>query len=111
MIQKNLVVIAILAGLAACGQKSEPKPAPSASAGPVAPGTMVKGIGTVTAVDTAAGTVTLDHEAIPAAGWPAMTMAFKAPASIVANAKPGDKVAFDLRIEAMGGEIVDMKAQ
>ncbi len=111
MINKHFVMLAMLAGLAACGQKSETKPAPSASAGPVTPGTMVKGTGIVTAVDTAAGTVTLNHEAIPAAGWPAMTMAFKAPAAIVASAKPGDKVAFDLRIEAMGGEIVDMQAQ
>lgn len=111
MIRKNLVTIAMLVGLTACSQKSKPNPAPSASAGPVAPGAMVKGTGTVTAVDDAAGTVTLDHDAIPAAGWPAMTMAFKAPASVVASAKPGDKVAFDLRIEGMGGEIVDMKAQ
>lgn len=58
-----------------------------------------------------AGTVTLDHEAIEAAGWPAMTMAFKAPASLIAKAKPGEKVIFDLRIEDMGGEITDMKPE
>ena len=34
----------------------------------------VKGHGTVTAIDKSAGTITLDHGAIPEAKWPAMTM-------------------------------------
>ena len=33
-----------------------------------------KGTGTVTALDAAAGKITLDHEAIAAVGWPAMKM-------------------------------------
>lgn len=35
------------------------------------------GTGTVTAVDGAAGTVTLAHEPVASANWPAMTMTFK----------------------------------
>ena len=33
--------------------------------------------GTVKSVDTKAGTVTLDHEAVKSMNWPAMTMSFK----------------------------------
>ena len=119
-------LVAAFASLAACGPKNETK-APAAAtialdtgattvstdtAVPVSQvGKMVKGKGVVVAVDAAAGTVTLDHEAIEAAGWPAMTMPFKAPASLIAKAKPGEKVTFDLRIEDMGGEITSMKPE
>jgi len=36
-----------------------------------------KGVGVVKAIAKTAGTITLDHEAIPEASWPAMTMGFK----------------------------------
>lgn len=112
-------LIAAIVTLSACGPKAETKaPAttvttatsgqPDAmSAGDPASniGKMVKGTGIVTAVDAKAGTMTLDHDPIPAAGWPAMTMAFKAPADVIAAAKPGEKVAFDMRIEDKGGLI------
>ena len=51
--------------------------------------------GTVTAIDKAAGTITLDHGPIPEAKWPAMTMAFKAAPSItdaVKVAKAADRI-------------------
>ena len=35
------------------------------------------GVGVVRAIDTAQGTITLEHQAITSLGWPAMTMTFK----------------------------------
>lgn len=62
------------------------------AAGPIA------GIGTVTAVDAAAGTVSLDHEAIAAISWPAMSMQFTVedPADLQGIAV-GDRVSFELK--------------
>ncbi|AHX13353.1 copper-binding protein [Dyella jiangningensis] len=55
-------------------------------------------VGIVKAIDTAKGTVTLQHEAIKAIGWPAMTMPFKvASPDLLKNLKVGDKVQFTLR--------------
>jgi len=43
----------------------------------------------------AAGSITLSHEAVPAIGWPAMTMTFKLdPPSLSQGLKVGDRVAF-----------------
>lgn len=64
-----------------------------------------KGHGTVTAVDKAAGTITLDHGPIPEAKWPAMTMTFKAAPAITDAAKVGDTVDFDLTLTGNAGEV------
>src|SRR3546814_15884089 len=37
----------------------------------------VQGVGVVKAIDTAQGAITLQHEALAAIGWPAMTMPFQ----------------------------------
>ena len=62
-----------------------------AAAGPIA------GVGTVTAVDAATGTVSLDHEPIDAISWPAMSMQFTVedPADLQGIAI-GDRVSFEL---------------
>lgn len=58
----------------------------------------IQGVGTVTAIDAAAGTVTLDHEAINAISWPAMSMQFKAEdPSILKGIAKGDHVVFGLK--------------
>jgi Cu(I)/Ag(I) efflux system membrane fusion protein len=50
-------------------------------------------VGTLNSIDAAAGTVNVSHTAVPAAGWPAMTMDFKvAQPADVADLKPGDRV-------------------
>ncbi len=54
------------------------------------------GTGTVTAVDAGSGKITLNHGAIPSAGWPAMEMTFAADPAIVASAKVGENVQFDM---------------
>ena len=115
--------------LAACGEKTEtaqapaaaaPEPAAAPAAAPAdnmagmnmaAGAKMAKGTGTVTAVDTTAGTITVDHAPIPEANWPAMTMGFKAAPVLAQSVKAGDKVAFDLKLENGGGEITAIQKQ
>jgi Cu/Ag efflux protein CusF len=72
---------------------------------------MAKGHGTVTTVDKAAGTITLDHGPIPEAKWPAMTMAFKAAPAILDAAKVGEKVDFDLKLVGSAGEVTAIHQQ
>jgi Cu/Ag efflux protein CusF len=72
---------------------------------------MGKGTGTVTAVDSAAGTVTLQHGAIPEVGWPAMTMTFKAAPAIVSQVKAGQKVGFEVKTDGGSAEITDVRPQ
>jgi Cu(I)/Ag(I) efflux system protein CusF len=112
--------------LAACGEKTETAAVPSAPAAepmaPAAPATsnmagmdmaaepkMTKVSGTVTAVS--ADSVTIDHQPIAEAGWPAMTMAFKASPDLAKSVKPGDKVTFDLQLKDGGGEITAIQKQ
>ncbi len=127
----TLAALAAVGALAACGQKSDTETATIAAApaaqsasepaagssmnGMATPGaptaTMAKGTGTVTAVDAAAGTITIDHAPIPEANWPAMTMGFKAAPEQVGSIKAGDKVAFDLKLQGGAGEITAIRKQ
>ncbi|MGQ0531777.1 MAG: copper-binding protein [Caulobacteraceae bacterium] len=68
------------------------EPAAPAAAGPIT------STGTVTQVDAAAGTITINHGPIEAVSWPAMTMQFTAenPATLQGIAV-GDSVAFELK--------------
>lgn len=123
-----MTVLSLAITLGACGEKNETKGAAannsSEMAGPTgeksnemtgdmgnmtmqadaAAGT-AKGTGRVTAIDKAAGTITLDHGPIAEANWPAMTMAFKAPPELMDSVKVGDKVGFDLALRNGTGEI------
>jgi Cu/Ag efflux protein CusF len=68
------------------------EPAAPAAAGPVS------AVGTVTAVDAAAGTISINHEAIPAVSWPSMTMQFTAEdPSILQGIAVSDHVTFELK--------------
>jgi Cu(I)/Ag(I) efflux system protein CusF len=119
----TLILFAATAVLAACSPKASTEtaaaaPAPAAAAAtPAAPDAaaadikLASGTGVVSAVDAKAGTVTLDHQPIPAISWPAMTMAFKASPAIVASVKPGDKVTFDLKLAGGDGEITAIHKQ
>jgi Cu(I)/Ag(I) efflux system membrane fusion protein len=40
------------------------------------------------------GSITLSHDSVPAVGWPAMTMAFRADPRLLRGLKPGDQVSF-----------------
>lgn len=123
------IALGLVALTAACGKKAETpvaaetnQAAPATAAmssdmgnmamAPAAAAPIVaKGHGTVTAIDKAAGTITLDHGPIPEAKWPAMTMAFKAAPAITDAAKVGDKVDFDLTLTGNTGEVTAVSKQ
>jgi Cu(I)/Ag(I) efflux system protein CusF len=116
----SVIAFALAGGLAACSRKptTEAKaPASTASGSDMsgmampADAKMAKGTGTVTAVDTKAGTVTIDHAPIPEANWPAMKMSFKASPEVAKQVKAGDKVAFDLKLADGGGEVTAIRKQ
>lgn len=72
---------------------------------------MAKATGKVTAIDAAAGTVTIAHSAIPEVKWPAMTMTFKANPKLLSGIAAGDQIAFDLTVKGNDGEVTAIKKQ
>lgn len=67
----------------------------------------VTGAGTVTQVDAAAGTITINHGAIEAISWPAMTMQFTAEnPAILQGVAVGDRVRFELKSAAENTVVV-----
>jgi Cu(I)/Ag(I) efflux system protein CusF len=73
---------------------------PQAAAGPIT------SMGKITAIDAAAGTVTLDHQAIPEVKWDAMSMGFTTTdPAMLKDLKVGDMVAFDLKSAAEPSKI------
>lgn len=117
------VALAAVVLLSACGQKTttdDAVPSESASASPAADmgnmampvgEKMAKSTGTVTAIDKAAGKITLDHAPIPEVSWPAMTMAFTAKPDLLDKVAVGDKVAFDVTITGNAGEVTAITKQ
>lgn len=61
--------------------------------------------GTVTAIDAAEGTITIDHGAVASVGWPAMTMAFETDEAQRGNVEVGDMVIFTFRTGDEGNVI------
>lgn len=123
----TLAALGLAAGLAACSKKpeavrTEAAAAPAAAAttssssdmskmGMAVDAKMAKGTGTVTAVDTTVGSITIDHAPIPEANWPAMTMAFKATPELAKSVTPGDKVAFNLQLQGGAAEVTAIQKQ
>lgn len=83
--------------------------AESAAPTPAGP---ISGMGTVTAIDAAAGTISLDHEPIAAISWPAMSMQFTAedPAELQGIAV-GDRVSFELKSATVTSVITEISKQ
>jgi Cu(I)/Ag(I) efflux system protein CusF len=98
----RLAIFVASALLAACTDAS-PDAQPSEAAGDETKSG--HGTGTVTAVDAASGTVTIDHGPMPEVGWSAMTMTFAADPSLLAGIAEGDRVAFDLTVIGGRGTI------
>lgn len=72
----------------------------------------VTSTGTVTQVDPAAGTITINHEAIPAVPWPAMTMQFTAEnPAILQGIAVGDHVTFELKSATETGVVIMVQKQ
>jgi Cu(I)/Ag(I) efflux system periplasmic protein CusF len=116
---------ALALALAACSPKAEePKAEPSttsmgdmkmdatkedASAVPAGP---ITSVGKITAIDGTAGTVTLDHQAIPAVGWDAMSMGFTTTdPMMLKDLKVGDTVSFELKSASEKTIIVKIQKQ
>lgn len=71
-----------------------------------------QGVGIVKAIDTANGTITLQHQAIASIGWPAMTMTFKvASPDLLQVAKIGDTVKFILHPSGMTSTVTSITVQ
>ena len=118
MKSRSIGMIALAGLLAACGQgaRTDDEAAAAGSAAETAAPAaaapkLVKGTGTVTAIDKTAGTVTLDHAAIPEANWPAMNMAFEAKPEMLGSLAVGDKVSFDLMVNDDAHELTAISKQ
>jgi Cu(I)/Ag(I) efflux system protein CusF len=116
---KNILTIAasivLPIGLSGCDKKPESFEARTSKA--AAPADAMSGMampagskmgqasGTVTAIDAAAGKITLDHGAIPAVGWPPMKMGFSAKPELLKGVVVGDKVDFNVTVTGNAGEV------
>ena len=95
-----VTLIALPLGLSACNKPAEaPKAEAQADAmdqmAMPAEAKMGKGSGTVTAIDAAAGKITLDHGPITEIEWPAMKMGFSVKPGVLEGIAVGDQVAFE----------------
>ncbi len=71
-----------------------------------------KGMGVITAIDTRTARLTIKHGPIPAVGWPAMTMAFKAdPPTLLKGLKVGQKIGFDVKVQGTAAEVTAVRPQ
>ena len=64
--------------------------------------------GIVTAIDADAGTITVDHGAVPAIEWPAMTMGFQADEQLRQDVAVGDTISFDFTTGEGGNTITSI---
>ena len=107
-------ILIAVASLTGCKQEAA-APKPVASSAP-APGDMANmpmateikhgaAAGTVTAIDPAKGTITLDHGAMSGIDWPAMKMGFSVKPGQLAGIKVGDKVAFEIDWDGKVGTV------
>ena len=69
-----------------------------------------QGSGVIKAIDPKAGTLTIQHGSIPAVGWPAMTMTFKAkPATLLKGLKVGELITFDCTVRGAAAEVTAVR--
>lgn len=81
------------------------------SAAPTQAGPIV-GVGTVTALDTTTGTVSLDHEPIAAISWPAMSMQFRVEDhAALQGIAVGDRVSFELKSATESSIVTEIAKQ
>jgi Cu/Ag efflux protein CusF len=115
-VKKTLMIafsLALVAPLAACENGPEaPKPAESsAPSGDMSDMPMEmemkhgQGVGTVTAIDAAEGTITLDHGDIAELQWPPMKMGFTIKPELLTDIEVGDKVDFEFDWDGTAGTV------
>lgn len=104
------LLVAVAATLAGCGETPPAaEPTEQATTAPVVQ--VAQGTGTVTAIDAAAGAITLDHHAIPEINWPEMVMTFKADPALLTDLRPGDKVGFELTVTDGNREVTALSKE
>ena len=64
--------------------------------------------GTVTAIDADAGTITVDHGAVPEIEWSAMTMGFEADEQLRQDVAVGDAISFEFTTGEGGNTITSI---
>jgi Cu(I)/Ag(I) efflux system protein CusF len=67
--------------------------------------------GTVTAIDEESGTITIDHEPVPALEWPEMVMAFEASEQIRGEVAVGDQISFEFSSGNDGSAVTSVTSQ
>ena len=105
-------VLALALALSGCGKPAEDSAADSgaiADKGAAASLEHGRGAGTVTAIDAAKGSITLDHGAIPELKWPAMEMSFAAKPDQLAGLQVGDKVEFEIDWDGKIGSVTSIR--
>jgi Cu(I)/Ag(I) efflux system protein CusF len=107
---KTIIILATALALTACNKAADApaKPAASNDMASMDMSAAVKtgsGSGKITALDNAGGNITIDHGPIPAVGWSAMTMGFKADPKILEGVAVGDQVDFDLSLRGNNGTV------
>lgn len=65
-------------------------------------------VGTVTAIDVEAGTITVDHETVAELGWPQMVMVFDASEEVRGDVTVGDAIEFTVEATGEGNTITAM---
>ncbi|WP_052283670.1 copper-binding protein [Kluyvera genomosp. 1] len=73
---------------------------------------VIEGTGVVKLIDMDAKKITIDHQAIPAIGWPAMTMrfTFSEPTEAIKQLKEGEQVNFSFVQQGNLSLLQDIKA-
>ncbi len=92
------VLAATLAGASWAQAQADIGSRPSQAAAPMTH----LAIGTVRSIDATGSGVTIDHQAIPSLGMPAMTMQFQFSPSSKLGLKPGQSIAFTFTASADG---------
>ncbi|MGD9968627.1 MAG: copper-binding protein [Hyphomonadaceae bacterium] len=100
MLRSLIVSIALLGAACSPPTSQETKADDMNMAEPTTPAVAgpITGTGSVTQVDAAAGTITINHGPIEAVSWPAMSMQFTAEnPAILQGIAVGDNVSFELK--------------
>ncbi|EHU2953337.1 TPA: copper-binding protein [Acinetobacter baumannii] len=112
---KVMAFVTTVAALSACSKNEAPKQEKSEApmeqmSKDTAKAVSAQAIGVITAIDTKENLLTLNHEAIPAIKWPAMTMGFKvADPGLLNGLTVGQHVEFELKAEGENYIIVAVK--
>lgn len=111
----TIVVTLLATSLAACSKPAETPQnvtqEPMSGTSMSAQARVGQGVGVVTAIDMAAGKITLDHGPVAELQWPAMKMAFGATAQQLNGIAVGDKVAFKFTVTGTSAEITEIGQQ